>query len=62
VTEGRQAILDNFRNLAPGTFLVRQMFADDTHVCVVGKLSSTFGGTPFLRGNDRPFTPFECIA
>jgi ketosteroid isomerase-like protein len=61
VIEGRQAILDNFRNMAPGTFLVRQMFGDDSHVCVVGKLSSTFGGTQFLRGNDKPFATFECI-
>jgi ketosteroid isomerase-like protein len=61
VLEGRAQIVENFRRLAPGNFEVRSMFGDDVHVCVIGKLSTTFAGTKFFPGNDQPFTTYECI-
>ena len=65
VTKGRQAIIDQFRAMAGGAggaFQVKQMFADDEHVCVVGKVTAErFPGNQFLKGADRPYATYECI-
>jgi ketosteroid isomerase-like protein len=60
VLRGRSAILENFRRQDPATVDVRFMFGDDTHVCVVGKLSGIATGTETLRGNGQPFSTYEC--
>ena len=62
VIEGRQRIVENFRQQAPSAFVLHQMFGDDTHVCVIAKVTNTLEGTEFLRGSDRPFTTFECVS
>lgn len=64
VTKGRQAVVDQFRQMSGGggTFEVKETFADDHHVCVVGKLtSSRFPGNQYLRSAERPFSTYECI-
>jgi len=60
VQRGRDAIVENFRRQDPWTVDVRLMFGDDTHVCVVGKLSGIMTGTQTLKGNGQPFTTYEC--
>jgi hypothetical protein len=52
--------VDDFRRQPQRSIEVRQLFADDSHVCAVLKVSTILGGTQFLRGNDQPFTAFEC--
>ena len=45
-----------------GTFEQRDITADDTHVCVVGKITGTgFPGNDFLRSSDKPYSTYECI-
>lgn len=61
VLEGRESIVNDFRDEVPQSFEVRLMFADDTHVCVVAKRSSALKETQFFRGNDRRFTTYQCI-
>jgi ketosteroid isomerase-like protein len=62
VVEGRDAIVEQFRDgQAAGRFEVRDLFADDNHVCVIGKLTATsFPGNPYLRGADHPYSMYEC--
>jgi ketosteroid isomerase-like protein len=61
-TVGRRAIVDQFRTTAGGNFQVKEMFGDDEHVCVVGKVSAErFPGNQFLRGADNPYSTYECI-
>jgi ketosteroid isomerase-like protein len=60
VLDGRPQIAENFRRQMRGAFEIRQVFADDSHVCVVTKVTTTFSATQFLRGNDQPYTAFEC--
>jgi ketosteroid isomerase-like protein len=60
VQRGREAIAENFRRQDPWTVDVRLMFADDAHVCVVGKFSGFMTGTQTLKGNNQPFTTYEC--
>lgn len=64
VTKGRQAIVDQFRQLSStvGRFEVKQTFADDHHVCVVGKMTAErFPGNQYLRSAERPYSTYECI-
>jgi ketosteroid isomerase-like protein len=63
VLTGRQAIVDQLRQTAgTSTFEVKQMFGDDEHVCVVGKVTAErFLGSQHLRGADRPYSTYECI-
>src|SRR5262249_53335114 len=60
VLRGRNSIVQNFRRQDPATIDVRLMFGDDTHVCVVGKLSGIMTGTEKLKGNNQPYTSYEC--
>jgi ketosteroid isomerase-like protein len=60
VLKGRWQIVDNFRNQPQRVLEIRQMFADDSHVCAVAKVTSVLAGTRFLRGNDQGYTSFEC--
>jgi ketosteroid isomerase-like protein len=60
VLEGRWQIVDSFRRQPRRVLEVRQMFADDSHVCVVATVTTVLAGTRFLRGNDQPYTAFEC--
>ena len=63
VLTGRQAIVDQLRQTAgTSSFEVKQMFGDDEHVCVVGKVTGErFLGSQHLRGADRPYSTYECI-
>ena len=60
---GREAIVDQLRQTAgAGSFEIKQMFGDDEHVCVVGKVTAErYIGSQYLRGADRPYTTYECI-
>jgi hypothetical protein len=41
---------------------VKQMFGDDEHVCVVGKVTAvSFLGSQHLQGAERPYSTYECI-
>ena len=60
VLRGRTAIVENFRRQDPAVVDVRVMFGDDTHVCVVGKLSGIMTGTEKLLGNNQAFNTYEC--
>lgn len=63
VTQGREQILSNFRQQAQpaGQAEVRSIFADDSHVCAVMKVSGPFSGNQHFRGSGKPFTTYECI-
>jgi ketosteroid isomerase-like protein len=63
VTQGREAILDNFRQLnAPGGDAeIRSIFADDSHVCAIMKIAGSFAGNQYFRGNDKPFNTYEAL-
>jgi hypothetical protein len=60
---GRAAIVDQLRQTAGvSRFEVKQMFGDDEHVCLVGKVSAErFLGSQYLRGADLPYSTYECI-
>jgi hypothetical protein len=60
VLRGRREIVENFRRQDPWDVDVRLVFGDDTHVCVVGKLSGVMTGTQTFKGNNLPFTTYEC--
>ena len=60
VLRGRNDIVENFRRQDPAAVDVRFMFGDDTDVCVVGKLSGIMTGTEKLKGNNQPYTTYEC--
>jgi ketosteroid isomerase-like protein len=62
VTKGRQAIVDQMRQLSPaGSFEVKEIFGDDHHVCVVGKMTADrFPGNQYLRSAERPYSTYQC--
>ena len=63
VLMGRNAIVDQLRQTA-GTsrFEIKQMFADDRHVCVVGKVTAErYLGSQYLQGADSPYGTYECV-
>ena len=63
VTTGRQAVVDQFRATAgDSTFALKQMFGDDKHVCVIGKVAAErFPGNAYLQGADHPYSTYECV-
>jgi ketosteroid isomerase-like protein len=63
VLTGREVIVDQLRQTAGnGSFELKQMFGDDEHVCVVGKVTAQrFLGSQHLQGADRPYSTYECI-
>jgi ketosteroid isomerase-like protein len=63
VLVGREAIVDQLRQTAGAArFAIKQMFGDDTHVCVVGKVTAErYVGSQYLQGVDRPYSTYECI-
>jgi hypothetical protein len=63
VLRGREAIVEQLRRAGgESTFEVKQMFGDDRNVCVVGKVAAPrFIGSEHLRGEDRPYSTYECI-
>lgn len=63
VLSGREAIVDQLRQTAGASrFEVKQMFGDDEHVCLVGKVNAErFLGSQHLRGADLPYSTYECI-
>ncbi len=63
VTQGREQILANFRQQAApaGQAEIRSVFADDSHVCAVMKVSGPFAGNQYFRGSGKPFSTYECI-
>jgi hypothetical protein len=40
---------------------VKDRFADDEHVCVIGKLNSQWSGNDYLRGAEKPFSTYQCM-
>jgi ketosteroid isomerase-like protein len=65
VTHGRDAVVAQMRQNSEATggdFEVRDIFGDDTHVCVIGKVSAArFGGNEFLKAAEQPFATYECV-
>jgi ketosteroid isomerase-like protein len=63
VTQGREQILANFRELGtpPGEAEMRGIFADDNHVCAVMKVSGPFAGNQYFRGSGKPFSTYEAL-
>jgi ketosteroid isomerase-like protein len=63
VLSGRAAIVEQLRQTAGASrFEVKQMFGDDKHVCLVGKVTAErFLGSQHLQGADRPYSTYECI-
>jgi hypothetical protein len=57
---GRNDIVENFRRQDPAAVDVRVTFGDETHVCVVGRFSGIMTGTEKLKGNNQPYTTYEC--
>ena len=60
---GREAIVEQLRRTAGASrFEVKQMFGDDKHVCLVGKVTAKrFLGSQHLRDADLPYSTYECI-
>jgi ketosteroid isomerase-like protein len=63
VLSGREAIVEQLRRTAGSSrFEVRQMFGDDEHVCLIGKVTAErFLGSQHLRGAERPYSTYECV-
>jgi ketosteroid isomerase-like protein len=63
VTTGRQAVVDQFRATAgDSTFALKQMFGDDKHVCVIGRVAAErLPGNAYLQGADHPYSTYECV-
>jgi nitrite reductase/ring-hydroxylating ferredoxin subunit/ketosteroid isomerase-like protein len=63
VTTGRQAVVDQFRATAgDSTFALKQMFGDDKHVCVIGRVAAErLPGNAYLQGADHPHPTYECV-
>jgi ketosteroid isomerase-like protein len=65
VSQGRDAVLEMMRQNAEttgGTFEQKDVSADDTHVCVVGKISGPrFPGNAFLKSAENPYSTYECV-
>ncbi len=62
VSQGREQILANLRQLGPaGQAEIRSIFADDNQVCAVMKVSGPFTGNQYFKGSERPFSTYECI-
>jgi ketosteroid isomerase-like protein len=60
VLRGRNDIVENFRRQDPAAVDVRVIFGDETHVCLVSKLAGIMTGTEKLKGNNQPYTTYEC--
>jgi ketosteroid isomerase-like protein len=61
VTTGKQAIIDLVSGGPAGNLEVKDRFADDDHVCVIGKVHATqFAGNDHLKGSDKPYTTYQC--
>ncbi len=62
VTQGRDQILQNFRQQGPppGQAEIRSIFADENNVCAVFKVSGPFEGTANFRGTGKPFSTYQC--
>ncbi len=63
VLRGREAVVEQLRLTAGASrFEVKQVFGDDQHVCVVGKVTAErFLGSQHLRDADRAYSTYECI-
>ncbi len=62
VSQGREQILANLRQLGPaGQAEIRSIFADDNQVCAVMKVSGPFTGNQYFKGSEKPFSTYECI-
>lgn len=63
VTRGRKAVLDQVREMTSGGhFEIKEMFGDDRHVCVVGKMTAErFPGNQYLRSADRPYSTYQTV-
>lgn len=63
VTQGREQILANMRQQdAPqGDAEIRSIFADDSHVCAIMKVSGPFAGNQYFRGSGKPFSTYEAM-
>src|SRR3990172_12413711 len=62
VTQGREQILANFRQLPdPGEAEIRSIFADDNHVCAILKIGGAFSGNQHFRGSGKPFSTYEAM-
>ena len=63
VTRGKQAIVDQIHataGAAGGDFQVKDMFGDDKHVCVVGKvIAQRFPGNQYLQAGRRPYATYS---
>lgn len=58
---GRDQIVE-FAKRTQLTIDVRDIFGDDTHVCVVQKVSSDrFDGGQFLKSVDKQFSEWQCV-
>ena len=61
VTTGKQAIVELVSANTGGSFEVKDRFADDDHVCVIGKVNATrFPGNDYLQGADKPYSTYQC--
>lgn len=61
VVQGREQILQNFRQQPPpqGEADTRTIFADDTHVCAVQRVSASFDGSEHFKGTGKPYTTYQ---
>ena len=61
VVTGKQSIVELATASAGDRLEVKDRFADDEHVCVIGKLNSQWSGNDYLRGAEKPFSTYQCM-
>ena len=63
ILRGRDAIIDEFRRTRGNShWKTSDMFADDNHVCVVGKTTvERMAGTESIKELDRGYITHECV-
>jgi ketosteroid isomerase-like protein len=62
--QGKEAMITAARRNAEagGSFSVREVFGDDTKVCLTGRVSSPrYAGNQTLRGAEASYSTYECI-
>jgi ketosteroid isomerase-like protein len=60
VVTGKQSIMELATANAEDSLEVKDRFADDEHVCVIGKLNAEWRGNEYLRGAEKPFSTYQC--
>lgn len=61
--QGKDQVRENFRSAQPSGEgpTIRNVFADDSHVCLEERVTANFSGTRFFKGSGKPYTTYQCV-